>query len=83
MSTTNNMMKPELIFNEIIKKRVADYIDIEVKAMVNRKTNEIIESVLSDLQVDAKAYLDMARYETNIIVKAIYNGKDILQKDVK
>lgn len=67
------------IFNQIIKTRVADYIHNEVKKMVAAKTSEIIKEVLGSLQLDTKRYADIARYETNLVIKAIYNGVEVPQ----
>lgn len=67
------------IFNAIIKQRVSDYINKEVKELVQKKTDEIISDVLSNLQADAEMYKDMLSYETRLVVKAVYNGKDIQQ----
>ena len=79
MTIIKNDFKPEL-FNEIIRQRVANYMDKEIKEMMRQKIDAIISDVLSNLQADAQIYKDMLRYETNLVVKAIYNGENIEQK---
>lgn len=68
------------IFNEIIRKRIAAYIDGEIKELVQKKTDEIISEVLSNLQTDSELLKDMYRHETTLVVKAIYNGQNIQQQ---
>lgn len=69
------------IFNQIIRTRVADYIEKEVKELVKIKTDEIITDVLINLKLDAKTYMNMAAYEQRLVVTAIYNGVEIPQED--
>lgn len=71
------------IFTEIIRKRVADYIDGELKELIRQKVDGIITDVMSNLQTEADVFKDMSRYETNLVVKAIYNGQDIQQNQSK
>jgi hypothetical protein len=75
-----NHLEPE-IFNQIIRQRVADYIDNEVKKLVAEKTNEIIKDVLGNLKLDSQRYQDMLRHETNLVIKAVYNGVDVPQRE--
>jgi hypothetical protein len=71
------------IFNEIIKTRVAEYIDKEVRQMVKKKTDEIITEVLSELKLNVDMFESMETYEAKLIVKAFYNGEKVFQKDGK
>lgn len=80
MATITDQQVPE-IFLEIIRKRVADYIAKEIKEMVAKETNKIVSDVLSNLQCEAGMFKSMLRYETQLVVKAIYNGEDIQQKE--
>lgn len=80
MATHKSKSQIPTIFNEIIRKRVADYMDKELKELMRQKIDSIISEVLANLQADTKLFKDMARYETKIVVTAIYNGKDIEQK---
>lgn len=68
------------IFNEIVKTRVANYIDKEVREIISKKTDKIIKDVLSGLQVESTVYKEMLTYDTKLVVNAIYNGIDITQK---
>lgn len=68
------------IFNEIIRKRVADYVDGEVTALIKQKTDSIITEVLAGLQVDSELFKDMYKHETNLVVKAVYKGQEVVQK---
>ncbi len=77
MTTSDNQIPT--IFNEIIRKRVADYIDGEVTTLIKAKTEAIITEVLSGLQVDAELFKDMYRHETGLVVKAVYKGQEIKQ----
>lgn len=81
MATHVNENMVPTIFNEIIRNRVTDYIDGELKALIRKKMDGIISDVLGDLQTDSQLYKDMLHYETKLVVKAIYNGKDIEQKE--
>ena len=83
MSIHTNANQIPTIFNEIIRKRVADYMDKELKELMKQKMNAIIQDVLSSLQADTKLFRDMARYETKLVVTAIYNGEDVKQKQPK
>jgi len=71
------------IFNEIIRKRVADYVDGELKTLIKQKTESIITEVLAGLQVDSQLFKDMYRHETQIVVKAMYKGELVEQKQDK
>jgi hypothetical protein len=80
MATNTNTAMIPTIFNEIIRKRVADYMDKELKNLMRQKMDAIISDVLSNLQADTKLYEDMLHYETKMVVTAVYNGKDVEQK---
>lgn len=80
MATVSESAIP-VLFNNIIKQRVSDYINKEVAEMVRLKTDEIVTDVLGNLQVDAQLYKDMLRYETKLVVNAVYNGVDVTQKE--
>ena len=80
MVMVSNNQSPE-IFKEIIRTRISDYIKNDVKKLVDQKTEEIIMSVLGNLQLDVERYADMLRYETNLVIKAVYNGIEIPQKE--
>ncbi len=71
-------MVPE-IFNKIIRQRVTDYMDKELKELMRQKMDAIITDVMSNLQADTQLFKDMLRYETKMVVQAVYNGKDIEQ----
>lgn len=71
------------LFNQIIRKRVADYIDGELKEFIRQKMDGIITDVMSNLQTEADVFKNMYSYETNLVVKAIYNGQDIQQNQSK
>jgi hypothetical protein len=79
MATTPSEHMIPTIFNDIIRKRVADYMDKELKEMMRQKMDSIISEVLGNLQADTKLFKDMARFETKMVVTAIYNGKDVEQ----
>ena len=78
-TNVNENMVPE-IFNNIIRQRVSDYMNKELKELMRQKMDSIITDVMQNLQADTQLFKDMARYETKLVVKAIYNGKDIEQK---
>lgn len=68
--------QPE-IFNQIIRDRVSNYIEKEVKALIAAKTNEIIEDVMRSLKTDAQMFQDLMRYEQRLVITCIYNGVEI------
>lgn len=69
------------IFNQIIRQRVAEYIDKEVKEIIKTKMDQIITDVLKNLQTDSNLFTDMLQYERKLVIKAIYNGEDIGHED--
>lgn len=79
---TSDSQIPE-IFNKIIRQRVADYMDKELKELMAQKIDSIITDVISNLQADTKLFRDMLHHETQLVVKAIYNGNEIEQKKEK
>lgn len=80
MASTVNESAIPTIFNEIIRKRVTDYVDGELKTIIRQKMDSIISDVLGGLQTDTQLFKDMLHYESKLVVTAIYNGKDIEQK---
>lgn len=68
------------IFNEIIRKRVSDYIEGELNELIKKKVDAIITDVLANLQADTHLFRDMMQHETRLVVRAIYKGEDITQK---
>jgi|GEM_PF-3606382 len=83
MATHVNGNMIPTIFNDIIRKRVADYMDKELKELMRQKMDSIISEVLANLQADTKLFKDMARFETKMVVTAIYNGKDVEQNQTR
>lgn len=83
MASHINEKEIPTIFNEIIRKRVSDYMDKELKELIKQKMDGIIKDVLSDLQIDTGLLKDMMRFEGSLIVKAIYNGQDVQQQPAK
>lgn len=69
-----------VIFNEIIKKRITNYIEEELKEHIKKKVHDVAQDVLSDLQIDTQQFQDLLRNEMLIVVKAIYNGKELAKK---
>lgn len=65
------------MFPMIVRKRVEEYIDREVKGLVKKKTDEIVTEVLANLKVDAALYYKMEQHERELVVKAIYNGGEV------
>jgi hypothetical protein len=68
------------MFEQFIKQRISDYIQKEVAEMVKAKSAEIVQEVLSNLRLDSERYKDLLTFETNLIVKAIYNGQEVPQR---
>ena len=76
---TDNKQIPT-IFNEIIRKRVADYIDKELAELIKKKVDSIITDTLAGLQLDSELFQDMYRHETQLLVRAVYKDEEIKQR---
>ena len=60
-----------------IRHKLTEYLQKEFREQINKKIDDLVEEAVREFSINAEAMRDVFSLDTKVVVKTLFNGKEM------